>query len=80
MNEPFNIYFPPRICFGEGCLKFLTDELTTRNLKKPLIVTDNGVIKAGILEKVLDVLNQADLNREIFSGVIPNPNTEVVKN
>ncbi len=58
---------------GAGALEKLSAELSTRGLKKPLVVTDKGVVKAGILEKVQAVLKAAGIPCEVFDETVPNP-------
>lgn len=79
-NAPYDVYFPPRICFGQGCLKLLSDELGIRKLRSCLVVTDEGLVRAGLVDKALSAIKQPGLKISIFSGVKANPDTEVVKN
>jgi alcohol dehydrogenase class IV len=61
----------PRIVFGEDALEFL-DKLEGRFL----IITDSNLVKAGIVERVVERLKG---EIEIFDGVEPDPSFEVVE-
>ncbi|MBW1712966.1 MAG: iron-containing alcohol dehydrogenase, partial [Deltaproteobacteria bacterium] len=45
---------------------------------RPLIVTDQGVVKAGLLEKVSQELAGAGLSAGVYEAVVPDPPLEVV--
>lgn len=65
--------------FGRGAVASLTDEVQRRGYRKALIVTDETLVKCGVVGKVTSRLDNAGLAWEIFSGVIPNPTIAVVK-
>ena len=48
------------------------------NVKKPLLVTDNGLVKAGIAGRIIDVLTKAQIPHVVFSDVEPNPSVNIV--
>ena len=51
---------------GPGALKQLADEANALNAKKVLIVTDKGLIAAGLIEQALDVLQKANIQHALF--------------
>lgn len=61
--------FGASIEFGMGSVRNVALDLKKRNVVKPLIVTDKGVVNAGIVDKVLQQLD----TYAIFDGVQPNP-------
>lgn len=61
--------FPTSILFGPGAVRRLPEELAHRGIKKPLLVTDAGLTRTGLFQKVHGLLPGAGL----FSGVEPNP-------
>ncbi len=65
--------FPTRILFGAGALRMLGDETKRLGMKRPLLVTDRGVVECGIAERVLAEGKRAGLTLTIFDGVNPNP-------
>ncbi len=44
-----------------------------------LIVTDHGVIKCGLIEPILDVLNKVAIKYTVYSDVQPNPTVDNVE-
>ena len=69
----FEFVLPTRIIFGEGSIGRLSEEIQKMGHKKPMIVTDKGLVKAGIVKKVTDVLEQGGIEYVIFDGIMPNP-------
>lgn len=66
--------------FGPGSIAKIVDEVSQRNLKKALLVTDKTLIKAGVIEKVTALLDKNQLPYVIYDEVVPNPTIAVVKN
>ncbi|HEY5537562.1 MAG TPA: iron-containing alcohol dehydrogenase [Acetobacterium sp.] len=66
-------YFPPIVIMGPGAIELIVPEIKRINVKKALIVTDKGLIKFGVVQKVLDILDKANIAYAIFSDVKPNP-------
>jgi len=61
---------------GEGCIeKDLDNLLQLEGIYKPLIVTDENLIKFGVAKKVFDNIK---CNYIVYSGVKPNPSLEIV--
>ena len=74
----FEFVLPTRIIYGEGSIKKIPDEIRKLNNKKPLLVTDKGIITAGIAEKITDVLEEAGIDYAVFDGIQPNPRDTTV--
>lgn len=64
---------PTVLKHGLGVIKALPDEVRSLGLGRPLIVTDPGIIKAGLLERAVTPLQKAHLDYVIFDQIIPNP-------
>ena len=65
--------------FGRGAVDALTDEVKRRGYRKALIVTDKTLAQCGVVAKVTARMDAAGLAWQMFSGVIPNPTIDVVK-
>jgi len=65
--------FPTRILFGPGVLRELPDKLRGLRIQRPLIVSDKGVARAGLVDRLAAVLQEAELAYAVFDGVDPNP-------
>ncbi|QOF67589.1 lactaldehyde reductase [Actinobacillus sp. GY-402] len=64
--------------FGAGAIRNIVTEVQQRGFRKALIVTDKALVKFKVVEKVTALLQQADLDYEIFDEVLPNPTMNVV--
>lgn len=65
--------------FGKGAIQHIPEEVTKRQLKKALIVTDKGLVEAGLLAKITDLLDANQLAYEVYDEIVPNPTVAVVK-
>jgi 4-hydroxybutyrate dehydrogenase len=66
--------FPNRIRFGEGSIGELGAELARLDVKRPLVVSDPGLVASGLVENVIQRLGDAS----VFSRVAPNPTEDDV--
>jgi alcohol dehydrogenase len=69
-DQIFSFVLPAAIVFGPGCLTRLGELLGGMGARKPLVITDPGVVKAGLLDKLADVLGGRP---KVFDGVEANP-------
>lgn len=65
--------------FGPGARKELPGEIRRLGLHKALACTDKDLIKFGVAQKVLDVLDEAQIPYEVFSEIKQNPTVKNVK-
>ena len=65
--------WPTRVVIGAGALQRLPDEVQRLGLRRPLVVTDAGVAKAGLVDRVLAVLGEAGIVHVLFDRVKPDP-------
>ena len=68
----------PRIVMGPGALKQLADEVKALKGQKVLIVTDQGLIAAGLVQKAQDLLATAGIEYAVFGDVEADPRYEIV--
>jgi|LGOV01.1.fsa_nt_gb alcohol dehydrogenase len=66
-------YFPPIAIMGPGAVELIVPEILRMNVKKALVVTDQVLVNAGIVQNVLDVLDEAKFEYALFTDVKPNP-------
>lgn len=71
------INYLTRIQFGFGSVSLLKDECDLIPIRRPLVVTDAGVRKAGILDIILEQLAPRPVT--IFDATPPNPNEAAVR-
>ena len=58
--------WPTRVVFGAGALQRLPAQITRLGMKRPLVVTDAGVVKVGLADRVYDVLRKAGVAYAVF--------------
>ena len=68
-----NWNYPTNMWVGENRINDLSIACKDLNIKKPLLVTDSGLVKADITFKVLDLLKKDNISVSIFSNVVGNP-------
>jgi 4-hydroxybutyrate dehydrogenase len=66
------ITYLTRIIFGAGAARAIPDELNLLGAARPLIVTDRGVVAAGLLDTVLSATGLPHTT-PIFTDTPPNP-------
>ena len=64
---------------GAGAIKEIATEVIGRGFKKAFVCSDPDLIKFGVTKKVTDVLDNADIDYEIYSEIKPNPTIENVQ-
>ncbi len=65
--------------FGWGAREVLVDEIKRRKFKRALVVTDETLLKVGVTNKVLSLLDENMIPYEMFSDIKPNPTISNVK-
>lgn len=64
---------------GAGAIKEISTEVNGRGFKKAFVCSDPDLIKFGVTKKVTDVLEDAEIDYEIYSQIKPNPTIENVQ-
>ena len=62
----------PQIHFDFGAIKELAPELNKRQIDRPLIITDQGLVEHGVCEKLLDAL-PSNIKVSLFDKIPENP-------
>jgi choline dehydrogenase len=58
---------------GLGAVRTLADEAKALEMRRPLVVTDPGIVKAGLLAHATAPLRAANLDSVVFDRVASNP-------
>ncbi|ADQ39674.1 iron-containing alcohol dehydrogenase [Caldicellulosiruptor acetigenus I77R1B] len=77
--KTYRFYMPPISLMGRGCLKDVGEEIKALGYKKALIVTDKTLVKIGLVKKVTDILDDANISYVIFDETKPNPTVKNVE-
>lgn len=65
--------------FGRGARENVATEIKARNFNKVLVVTDEGIVKSGVLKMVTEHLDNDSINYIVYDKVKPNPTVTIVK-
>jgi len=79
MLNTTNWNYPTTIWFGNERIKDIKNALKQLNIKKPLIVTDEALVKLPIMEDLTNELKANDIPFSVFSDVVPNPTDKNVQ-
>lgn len=63
---------------GAGCIAQIPALCSTLHMHKPMVVTDPGLMRAGVATQVLDVLEAAHIPYALYENVEPNPSVKTV--
>lgn len=69
----YAIYSPSRIFGGPGSVRQLPDIVKEWSVNRLLLVTDKGLRQAGIVDQVLDLLDDKTLRIHVFDETKPEP-------
>jgi len=72
-EQVYGYYMPPVSLMGIGSYKKVGEQVKALGASKALIVTDKGIINAGICKKVTDILESVKIGYAIFDGAQANP-------
>lgn len=75
----YEILKPGRLIAGENSISSITKEVKLLKGNNPLIVTDPGIIKSGILNHLTSLFDAEKMKYSIFSEVEPDPDIAVME-
>lgn len=64
---------------GAGAIESIAAEVKTRGFQKAFVCSDPDLVKFGVTQKVLDVLDKNGMAYELYSNIKPNPTIENVQ-
>ncbi len=77
--ETFEYYFPTRIVCGPGCVGKVAEEIKKARVVKPLLITDPGIIRAGLVAETRKRFKKEHIDFAVFQDVRANPSISVVE-
>jgi len=75
----FSFFFPTKLIFSDDAVADLLQELTTASKEGVLLLTDKGIIQAGIADKFITKLSENGFSAVVFDDIPGNPNVPDVK-
>ena len=63
----------PQILSGSKSSGKVFGILVEKNIKRVIVITDQSIYKLGLLQKMLDGFDEADIKYAIYQDVVPNP-------
>jgi alcohol dehydrogenase class IV len=73
-----NFFSPSKIAFGHGAAKTTGTEAAFLGGTRALIITDEGVVKSGLVDAIRDSLVQSKIETVLFDGVEPETPARVI--
>ena len=67
------------VVYGDGCAANIGEHVVAHGGKRPLVISDPGIVAAGLLEPVTSSLAAAGLAYETYTDVEPDPRVAVVE-
>lgn len=66
--------------FGTGAVNEISKEIENRHLTKGFIITDSGLIEAGIYQKIANIFMTSKIPSVLFSDISNEPTANDIKN
>ena len=79
MNQILNFKTSGALHFGVGAVEQLPTILATYEEPRVLLVTDHGLVQAGIVDLITAPLESAGIPYAVYDGVEPDPRVEIVQ-
>ena len=76
--SPFTFNTAPSLVVGSGSIARLGEIAAQRLGPRVLLVTDAGLVKAGLIAPARHALEEAGIAVDVFDGVLADPPEEVV--
>ena len=71
--QKYNWNYPTTMWVGQNRIKDLSNACKNLNIKKPLLVTDQGLARSEIILSALNDLNDEGISVQLYSNVVGNP-------
>lgn len=77
-HRPFTFELPTRITFAVGAVETLPAEVQALGGTSVLLVSDPGLVAAGVVDRVTRLLRESGLDPAVFTDVEPEPDAKGV--
>ncbi len=79
LPEYYEFHFPVKLLSGHTALNNLSGELLQANVRRPLLITDAGVVRAGLIDIVRDAFAESEITfGALYDQVPPESSTRIV--
>lgn len=78
ITSPVELFLPTHVVFGRGTLEQLGMRVRAVG-RRALVVTDRGLVAAGLVERCVGLLRDAGVDSVVFDRVEPNPTVAQVE-
>ncbi len=78
MNIQHEFSVNTRVLVGKNLVDSLGDLIKEHDGNKVFIVTDQGLIRTGIIDRITKILDKAEIKYQLFSEITPDPTSEVL--
>ena len=69
----------PVVYKGAGMLNMVPVALKTADINRVVVVTDQGIKNSGLLDKVIEQLDESSISYDIYDQVEPNPDEATIQ-
>lgn len=59
-------------------MRLIPETIKSKGLGHPIIITDKGIMSLGLVNPLIDALNQASMPYSLYDGTVANPTTQNV--
>jgi len=73
---PFTM--PTKVIHGFGSVRLIPEECKRLGIKKAILVTDEGLVKAGVIKEVIGILEEAKIPCVVYDKVEEDPSMKTV--
>ena len=78
INKASNFFSPKKIMLGNNLVKKVGKEVKILGGRKAIIITDPGLVSAGMVKSVVESLHEEKIEHGIFDRVVPEPSANIV--
>jgi len=71
---------PTVVKHAPGAITLLADQVKALGSKRPMLVTDKGLVNAGLVDEATNALKAGNVDYVLFDGVVANPPIDLVDN
>lgn len=73
------VFQTPKVMLGWGAMRDLGHVAKQLRMSKVAVITDRGIVQAGLLDRLEEVLDASGLQAEVFDQVEPEPSVATVQ-